>query len=100
MDECMNCVETIARLHLYIDHELSADEVAIVQQHLTSCNGCECRFHFDMSLKRLLHDHCAVERAPAHLREAVMRIAQTPEGQQIDLDPELQLTLQEELDDC
>jgi len=96
----MNCLETIARLHLYVDHELSAEEVVIVQQHLTSCPHCECRFHFDMRLKRLLHDHCAMERAPEHLREAVLLIAQTPIGQHVDLDPELEMRMQAELDDC
>lgn len=68
MEECMDCVETIARLHLYIDHELSVDEVAIVQQHLVACPNCECRFYFDISLKRLLHDCCALERAPDHVQ--------------------------------
>jgi mycothiol system anti-sigma-R factor len=96
----MDCIETIARLHLYVDHELSANEVAIVQQHLVACPHCECRFHFDMSLKRLLHEHCAMERAPARLREAVLRIASIPAGQQIDLDPELEMRMRAELDDC
>ena len=96
----MDCIETIARLHLYVDHELTVDEVAIVQRHLVTCPHCECRFHFDMSFKRLLHEHCAMERAPAHLREAVLRIASTPAGQQIDLDPELEIRMRAELDDC
>lgn len=96
----MDCVETIARLHLYIDHELSVDEVAIVQQHLVACPNCECRFYFDISLKRLLHDCCALERAPDHLREAVLRLAQTPAGQQLELDPELEMTMRAELDEC
>ena len=96
----MDCIETIARLHLYIDHELSAVEVAIVQQHLVDCPHCECRFHFDISLKRLLHDCCALESAPDQLREAVLRLAQTPAGQQLDLDPELEVKMLAELDDC
>jgi mycothiol system anti-sigma-R factor len=100
MEECMDCLETIARLHLYVDHELSADEVAIVQQHLAACPHCECRFHFDMSVKRLLHNCCAMERAPDRLREAVLRIAQTPIGEQIELDPELEERMREELEDC
>lgn len=100
MDECMDCLESIARLHLYIDHELSTDEVAIVQHHLMDCPHCECRFHFDMSLKRLLHEHCAMEFAPTRLREAVLRIANTPLGEQIYLDPELELRMRAELDNC
>jgi mycothiol system anti-sigma-R factor len=85
----MNCMETVARLHLYIDRELNAEEVAIVQQHLKDCPSCECRFHFDMQLKRLMHEKCTIEKAPEHLRAAVMRLARTPEGVQAEIDPEL-----------
>lgn len=85
----MNCMETVARLHLYIDRELNDEEVAIVQQHLKDCPSCECRFHFDMRLKRLMHERCRIETAPEHLREAIVRIARTPQGVALDIDPEL-----------
>lgn len=85
----MNCMETVARLHLYIDRELNAEEVTIVQQHLKDCPSCECRFHFDMQLKRLMHERCTIEKAPEHLRAEVMRIARTPEGASVDIDPEV-----------
>ncbi len=86
MDSCLSCYETVARLHLYIDRELSVEEVAIVQQHLSDCSDCECRFHFDASLKRLIHERCTIERAPAHLRELVMRLAHVPVGTSIKMD--------------
>lgn len=86
---CMNCVEITARLHLYIDRELDEEEVEIVQQHIEDCPNCEHRFHFDQHLKRLIHEKCTIECAPAHLREAVMRLAHTPPGELIDIDPEL-----------
>jgi mycothiol system anti-sigma-R factor len=73
--ECLDCVETVARLHLYLDRELSEEEIIVVRQHLESCPHCECRFHFDMSIKRLIHERCAFERAPEHLRLAVLRLA-------------------------
>ena len=76
----MNCMETVARLHLYIDRELSDEEVAIVQQHLKDCPSCECRFHFDMGLKRLMHEKCTMEKAPDTLRATIMRLARTPSG--------------------
>ncbi len=96
----MNCFETVARLHLYIDRELSVDEVEIVQQHLTACPYCECRFHFDMQVKRLIHERCTIERAPEHLREAVMRLASTPVGEHIALDPELEMEIRADIEDC
>lgn len=99
MEECMDCFETVARLHLYIDRELSVQEVAIVAQHLTDCPTCECRFHFDMKIKRLIHERCAIERAPAHLREAVMQIARTPIGEPIILDPELEMEIRADIEE-
>jgi mycothiol system anti-sigma-R factor len=89
----MNCVEAIARLHLYIDRELSAEEIVTVQQHLSHCSHCESRFRFDERLRRLIHERCRIERAPAHLREAVLRIAQAPLGEAFELDPELEMEL-------
>jgi len=101
MEECMDCVETVARLHLYLDRELSVEEVAVVQQHLYDCPHCECRFHFDMRLKRLIHERCTIERAPAHLREAVMRLARIPVGGVVTLDPELEMEIRADLlEDC
>lgn len=92
--ECLDCVETTARLHLYIDRELTTEEVMIVQQHLSGCPNCECRFHFDLQLKRLLHERCTIQRAPAHLREAVMRLAR---GQSSNLDANLAREIREEI---
>lgn len=73
--ECIDCIEVAARLHLYLDRELSTEEVSQVQQHLASCPECECRFHMDVSIKRLIHERCAIQRAPERLREAVLQLA-------------------------
>lgn len=96
----MNCIESVARLHLYIDRELSVDEIAIVQQHLSNCSKCECRFHFDMKLKRLIHERCTIEQAPAHLREAVLRLARSPLNEPIALDPELEMEIRADIEEC
>lgn len=95
--DCLSCYEITARLHLYIDRELNTQEIETVQQHLTSCPHCECRFHFDMRVKRLVHDCCAIERAPQHLREKVMRIAH---GEQVDIDPELAKKIKADWEGC
>jgi len=96
----MNCYETVARLHLYIGRELNSEEVATVQQHLSDCPSCECRFHVDVSIKQLIHERCTIEKAPAHLREAVLRLAHAPVGAPIDLDPELKMEIQADIEDC
>ncbi len=100
MDDCMDCIETVARLHLYLDRELSAEEVAIVQQHLVDCPHCDCRFHFDLGLKRLIHERCTIEHAPPYLHEAVLRLARAPIGETITLDPELEMEIRADIEGC
>ena len=95
----MNCFETAARLHLYIGRELSVEEVTIVQQHLRACPDCECRFHFDVGVKRLIHERCTIEKAPEHLREKVLRLARLPAGRLIDLDPEVEMEMRADITD-
>jgi mycothiol system anti-sigma-R factor len=90
---CMSCIEVVARLHLYLDRELTIEEVVTVQQHLSECPSCECRFHFNSGLKRLIHERCTIERAPVHLREAVLRLARLPRGELADLDPDLEMEI-------
>ena len=92
--ECLDCVEATARLHLYLDRELTAEEVEIVQQHLEGCPNCDCRFHFDMQFKRLIHERCTIEHAPARLREAVMRLAQ---GERSKIDADLAREIKKEM---
>jgi mycothiol system anti-sigma-R factor len=94
----MNCYETVARLHLYLGRELNVDEVAIVLQHLTDCPYCECRFHFDLRLTRLVHERCTIEKAPAHLREKVLQLAHLPIGEQIELDPEVEMEIRADIE--
>lgn len=98
--DCLNCVEATARLHLYIDRELNNEEVAVVQQHLESCPNCECRFHFDLHIKRLIHERCTIEHAPVHLREAVLRLARTPIGKHVEIDPALAMEIRADLEGC
>jgi mycothiol system anti-sigma-R factor len=92
--DCLNCVQTTARLHLFLDRELNTEEITIVQQHLHDCPHCECRFHFDLHLKRLIHEKCTIEQAPAHLRDAVLKVAR---GEHATLDPALVLEIEQEI---
>ena len=94
----MNCYETVARLHLYLDRELNAEEVTVVQQHLTDCPSCECRFHFDMKVQRLIHERCTIEHAPVYLREAVLRVARQPLGESAKLDPAVEMEIRADIE--
>jgi mycothiol system anti-sigma-R factor len=97
MNDCIDCIEAVARLHLYIDRELSVEEIDIVQQHLSCCMSCDCRFHFDAGIKRLIHERCTIEHAPAHLREAVMRLARLSPGEAMEIDRELERELRADI---
>ncbi|HEX4206528.1 MAG TPA: mycothiol system anti-sigma-R factor [Ktedonobacteraceae bacterium] len=96
--DCLDCVETTARLHLYIDRELNDEEIEIVQMHLEECPHCQYRFYFDMHVKRLIHDRCTIQHAPSRLREAVLLIARTPQGKFAEIDPELATELRADLE--
>lgn len=98
MEDCIDCVEAVARLHLYIDRELSVEEIGIVQQHLTLCQLCDSRFHFDEGVKRLIHERCTIEYAPAHLREAVLRLARVPMGESVEIDSELEMQIRADIE--
>ncbi len=95
----MNCYETVARLHLYLGRELNAEEVAIVQQHLTACPDCECRFHFDIRVTRLIHERCTIEKAPAHLRERVLQLARAPMGEPAAFDLEVEMEIRADIEE-
>ncbi len=96
--DCIDCIEIAARLHLYIDRELSADEIMMVQQHLASCPQCECRFHVDISIKRLIHQHCTMQKAPAHLREAVLQLARQAKDEPLEINYSLEMELKADIE--
>jgi hypothetical protein len=46
----------------------------------------------------LIHERCTIVTAPAHLREAVIRLARTPPSERLELDPDLEMELRADLD--
>lgn len=66
----MNCDETLALLHAYVDRELSDAEALEVHYHLDRCPPCRDHFHFDRTLKRLVHrcQHAVCAPPEVHLR--------------------------------
>ena len=49
-----------------------------------------------MSIKRLIHERCALDRAPDHLREAVLRLARG-EATTAVLDKDIEIEIRSEL---
>lgn len=44
------CEEAFRRLDDYLDHELSADEMVLIREHLEICAGCAREFNFEASV--------------------------------------------------
>jgi len=44
------CLEVFSRLEDYLDRELSADEIRIVEDHLALCEVCASEFRFEESV--------------------------------------------------
>lgn len=70
----MDCDDTVERLNLYLDRELSDDDVEQVREHLSDCPPCERIFDFQAEVKRLVRKECCSDDAPARLREWVRNL--------------------------
>ncbi|HEY8738860.1 MAG TPA: mycothiol system anti-sigma-R factor [Candidatus Dormibacteraeota bacterium] len=70
-----DCDETMGRLSMYLDRELSDEEVGQVKVHLHSCPPCEQVFDFQTEIKRLVRKECCTDDAPARLRAWVRKLA-------------------------
>jgi len=50
------CEEAFRRLDDYLDHELSAEEMVLVREHLEICAGCAREFNFESSVLKGVGD--------------------------------------------
>jgi mycothiol system anti-sigma-R factor len=62
-----SCDETIARLYVYLDGELTDDRREAIRQHLDECAPCLDIMGFETELRRVISDACT-DRVPAELR--------------------------------
>ncbi|GMV35767.1 MAG: hypothetical protein AMXMBFR61_02750 [Fimbriimonadales bacterium] len=46
------CEETFRRMKDYVDRELPAAEVALVEMHLKACGACASEYRFEQTLLR------------------------------------------------
>jgi anti-sigma factor (TIGR02949 family) len=69
----LTCTETFRRLDDYLDRELSAKELADVEEHLEACANCAGEFQVERELIAGIRDKLRRVRAPGGLLERVMR---------------------------
>jgi anti-sigma factor (TIGR02949 family) len=62
----MDCSAAVAKMGEFLDRELSADELALVERHLEECPGCKNAFRWEDSVLKLVKE-CAKAKAPEGL---------------------------------
>jgi anti-sigma factor RsiW len=64
----MNCQDFLARLHPYVDGELSIEEMAAAGQHAVECRNCDARRRDEQAFRQLLR------RQPQEAASAAFRV--------------------------
>lgn len=71
-----HCREAVRDLYLYLDRELSDDQMAAVQVHLHECSPCFEAFDFEAELRIVIATR-ARDEPPEHLRERLLAMLQS-----------------------
>jgi mycothiol system anti-sigma-R factor len=76
----VDCSETIERLYIYLDGELT-DEIRVeIKRHLDDCPPCLHAFDFEVELRQVIADRCK-DRVPDALRQRIHQALAEAEGQ-------------------
>ncbi len=71
----VSCDETIERLYVYLDGELTEQRRIEIARHLDLCGPCVGAYGFEQELRKMLANRCQ-DRVPDALRERVARALQ------------------------
>jgi mycothiol system anti-sigma-R factor len=80
-EEWVDCKETLHRLYIYLDGELTDERRAEIKRHLDECPPCYEAFDFEADLRIVIAQRCK-DRVPDTLRERVQRALVDEERQQ------------------
>lgn len=79
-----DCASVLEHVYEYIDHEMAADDLATVKQHLDECSPCLAEYGLEQAVKALVQ-RCCCETAPEELRAKVLsKIRQVQAGVAVD----------------
>ena len=67
----INCEETKAQVHEFLQNELTPDEVQNILGHIAHCDSCEADYDFEFAFNKVVKDSC--DEAPP--QELAQRIA-------------------------
>lgn len=79
MIDQLTCEETFRRLDDFIDHELSAEDCRLVQQHLEICAICAREFNFESGVWREVRNKLQHTAVPPSLREKISSVLKETE---------------------
>jgi len=71
------CEEAFRRLDDYLDHELSAEEMVLIQEHLDICAGCAGEFNFESSVLRGVGQKLQQIQLPETLQSRILELLKT-----------------------
>jgi len=66
-----DCEETLRELEMFLDGEMSAEELAHVRVHLQDCLDCLHVFDFHVELREVIRAKCQEQEVPPGLMERV-----------------------------
>lgn len=66
----VDCDETIERLYIFLDGELTDERRLEIQRHLDDCSPCLDAFDFEAELRVVIASRCK-DRVPEALRQRV-----------------------------
>ncbi len=75
----MTCEEAFRRLDDFIDRQLSADEMRLVQEHLDVCAQCTREFNFEVSVINGVRGRLSRIAAPPNLLSRIASVLKEPE---------------------
>jgi anti-sigma factor (TIGR02949 family) len=67
----LSCDEVFQRLDDYIDRNLSAEEIRLVQSHLEDCLICAGEYRFEAAVVTAIRDRLQRIAVPPHLLAAI-----------------------------
>ncbi|HET6342894.1 MAG TPA: zf-HC2 domain-containing protein [Gemmatimonadota bacterium] len=74
------CEQVFRRLNDYVDRELSAEEIARVEEHLDDCAECAHEYAFEMTFLREIKSSLRRITMPDTLRAKVRRLLDSLES--------------------
>jgi anti-sigma factor (TIGR02949 family) len=67
----LSCDEVFRRLDDYLDRNLSAEEIRLVQSHLDDCLVCAGEYRFEATVVSAIRERLQRMAAPPHLLAAI-----------------------------